>query len=74
MLIAFLQVFIPGQKHKNPKPLRDWNAGTGGGVAPYWTVSASAFIVDRCRNNLPTLKPNDLITLYTRVALMSLNQ
>ena len=32
---------------KNPKPIKVWDTGTDGGVAPYWTVSASAFIEDQ---------------------------
>ena len=35
------------QNTKNPKPFKTWDADTGGGVAPYWTVSASAFMGDQ---------------------------
>ena len=32
---------------KNPKPVRTWDSDTDGGVAPYWTVSASTFMEDQ---------------------------
>ena len=45
---SYLQTFQqkPTSIHKKSQaPFKVWDTGTDGGVAPYWTVSASGFLI-----------------------------